>query len=110
MDNNGPMRYATYARYSSDLQRQSSIEDQMRKCHEYGRSQGWVPAKDSAFADEAVSGASTDRPGLQRMLQASTSRDRQFDVILVDDTSESPAISPTPCNYSNVSSLLSFAS
>jgi hypothetical protein len=36
MDNSGLMRYATYARYSSDLQRQSSIEDQMRKCHEYG--------------------------------------------------------------------------
>ena len=87
MDNNGPMRYATYARYSSDLQRQSSIEDQLRKCHEYGRSQGWIPAKDSAFADEAISGVSTDRLGLQRMLQASTSRGRQFDVILVDDTS-----------------------
>jgi site-specific DNA recombinase len=87
MDNNAPMRYATYARYSSDLQRQSSIEDQLRKCHEYGRSQGWIPAKDSAFADEAISGVSTDRPGLQRMLQASTSRGRQFDVILVDDTS-----------------------
>jgi site-specific DNA recombinase len=87
MDNNAPMRYATYARYSSDLQRQSSIEDQLRKCHEYGQSQGWIPAKDSAFADEAISGTSTDRPGLQRMLQASTSRGRQFDVILVDDTS-----------------------
>jgi site-specific DNA recombinase len=87
MDNNGPMRYATYARYSSDLQRQSSIEDQLRKCHEYGRSQGWIPAKDSSFADEAISGVSTDRPGLQRMLQASTSRCRQFDVILIDDTS-----------------------
>src|SRR5712692_10078187 len=87
MDNSGPMRYATYARYSSDLQRQSSIEDQMRKCHEYGRSQGWIPAKDSTFTDEAISGVSTDRPGLQRMLQAATSRPRQFDVILVDDTS-----------------------
>src|SRR5712692_2595757 len=87
MDNSGPMRYATYARYSSDLQRQSSIEDQMRKCHEYGRGQGWIPAKDGTFTDEAISGVSTDRPGLQRMLQAATSRVRQFDVLLVDDTS-----------------------
>ena len=87
MDNSGLMRYATYARYSSDLQRQSSIEDQMRKCHEYGRNQGWIPAKDGTFTDEAISGVSTDRPGLQRMLQAATRSIRQFDVILVDDTS-----------------------
>ena len=53
MDNSGPMRYATYARYSSDLQRQSSIEDQIRKCHEYGQSQGWIPASDGTFTDEA---------------------------------------------------------
>ena len=44
MDNSDLMRYVIYARYSSDLQRQSSIEDQLRKCHEYGRSQGWIPA------------------------------------------------------------------
>ena len=36
------MRRATYARYPSDLQQQSSIEDQMRKYHEYGRRQEWV--------------------------------------------------------------------
>ena len=87
MDNSGLMRYVIYARYSSDLQRQSSIEDQLRKCHEYGRSQGWIPAKDGTFTDEAISGVSTDRPGLQCMLQATTSPVRQFDVILVDDTS-----------------------
>ena len=73
MDNSGLMRYVIYARYSSDLQRQSSIEDQLRKCHEYGRSQGWIPAKDGTFTDEAISGVSIDRPGLQRMLQAATS-------------------------------------
>ena len=87
MDNSGLMRYVIYARYSSDLQRQSSIEDQMRKCHEYGRSQGWIPATNGAFTDEAISGVSTDRPGLQRMLRAATNPVRQFDVILVDDTS-----------------------
>jgi site-specific DNA recombinase len=87
MDNSGLMRYVIYARYSSDLQRQSSIEDQMRKCHEYGRNQGWIPAIDGTFTDEAISGVSIDRPGLQRMLQAATSPVRQFDVILVDDTS-----------------------
>src|SRR5271166_1587544 len=87
MDNNGTMRYAIYARYSSDLQRQSSIEDQIRKCTEYGQAQGWVPAKDCIYVDEAISGVSTQRAGLQRMLAAAISAKRVFDVILVDDTS-----------------------
>ena len=87
MDNSQPMRYAIYARYSSDLQRQSSIEDQVRKCDEYGRAQGWLPVTDCIYTDEAISGVSTQRPGLQRMLAAAISANRPFDVILVDDTS-----------------------
>ena len=87
MDNTQPMRYAIYARYSSDLQRQSSIADQLRKCNEFGQIHGWVPVKASIYIDEAVSGVSTDRPGLQRMMQAALSPRRPFDVILVDDTS-----------------------
>ena len=87
MDNNQPMRYAIYARYSSDLQRQTSIADQLRKCHEFAQSQGWVPVKDCIYTDEAISGVSTERPGLQRMLQAALSMHRSFDVVLIDDTS-----------------------
>src|SRR6266849_8268969 len=87
MDNNEPMRYAIYARYSSDLQRQTSIEDQIRKCREFGDAQGWVPVKDCIYTDEAISGGSTERPGLQRMLQAALSPHHAFDVILVEDTS-----------------------
>jgi len=87
MDNSKPMRYAIYARYSSDLQRQTSIEDQIRKCREFGDAQGWVPVKDCIYTDEAISGGSTERPGLQRMLETALSSHRRFDVILVDDTS-----------------------
>ena len=87
MDNCQPMRYAIYARYSSDLQRQSSIEDQIRKCDEHGKAQGWVAAKDCIYTDEAISGVSTQRPGLQRMLAAAIAANHPFDVILVDDTS-----------------------
>src|SRR5712691_11649731 len=87
MDNKQPMRYAIYARYSSDLQRQTSIADQLRKCHEFAQSQGWVPVKDCIYTDEAISGVSTERPGLQRMLQAALSMHRSFDVVLIDDTS-----------------------
>src|SRR5437667_5205581 len=87
MDNNQPMRYAMYARYSSDLQRQTSIADQLRKCQEFAQSQGWVPVKDCIYTDEAISGVSTERPGLQRMLRAALSMHRSFDVVLIDDTS-----------------------
>ena len=87
MDNSQTMRYAIYARYSSDLQRHTSIADQMRKCHEFGQAQGWVPVKDCIYADEAISGITTERPGLQRMLQTALSPHRPFDIILVDDTS-----------------------
>ena len=87
MDNNQPMRYAIYARYSSDLQRQTSIADQLRKCHEFAQSQGWLPVKDCIYTDEAISGVSTERHGLQRMLQAALSPHRSFDIILIDDTS-----------------------
>ncbi|MFY9561208.1 MAG: recombinase family protein [Terriglobales bacterium] len=85
MDNTLPMRYTIYARYSSDLQRPSSIADQIRKCEEFGRTQGWT--KDGVYSDAAISGVSTERPGLQRMLAAAFSAHRPFDVILVDDTS-----------------------
>jgi site-specific DNA recombinase len=81
------MRYAIYARYSSDLQRPSSIEDQIRKCHEFGRAQSWIAVKDCVYTDEAISGVTTDRPGLKRMLEAALSAHRPFDVILIDDTS-----------------------
>src|SRR5438128_10347371 len=87
MDNNQPMRYAIYARYSSDLQRQTSIADQLRKCHEFAQSQGWVPVKDCIYTDEAISGGSTRRLGLQRMLHAALPRHCPLNVVLVDNTS-----------------------
>jgi site-specific DNA recombinase len=87
MDNRQPMRYAIYARYSSDLQRQTSIADQIRKCYEFGQAQGWVLVKNCIYTDEAFSGVSTERPGFQRMLQAALQPHCPFDAILVDDTS-----------------------
>jgi site-specific DNA recombinase len=85
MDNSQPMRYTIYARYSSDLQRPSSIADQIRKCDKFAQAQGWT--RDGVYSDQAISGVSTQRPELQRMLAAAFSAHRPFDVILVDDTS-----------------------
>lgn len=35
------MRAVIYARYSSDLQREASIEDQIEVCRRYAEAQGW---------------------------------------------------------------------
>ncbi len=35
------MRAAIYARYSSDRQREASIEDQCRKCEAHATAEGW---------------------------------------------------------------------
>lgn len=75
------MRIAAYARYSSDQQSASSIDDQLRNCRAYCARQGW-PAPE-VFQDAAMSGARSDRPGYRRLLATAAS----FDVILVDDLS-----------------------
>ena len=57
------MRAAIYARSSTALQREASIEDQERLCRERAEREGWQVI--ASFADRAVSGASMIRPGLQ---------------------------------------------
>lgn len=53
-------RVALYARYCSDQQRAASIEDQFRNCRRRAGSEGWSIAE--TFADEAMSGADSNRP------------------------------------------------
>jgi len=81
-------RCAIYARYSSDLQRESSIEDQIRRCREYALRQGWTVVEEYVVVDRAVSAASvTGRDGVQRLLQAAKIKPLPFDCLLLDDTS-----------------------
>ena len=75
------MRTAAYARYSSDQQRDASLEDQLRNCRSYCARQGWH--EPVVYTDAAMSGSRNDRPGY-RSLIADAGR---FDVILVDDLS-----------------------
>lgn len=72
------MRVALYARYSSENQKDSSIEQQMRLLHERVAAEGWTIAGE--YEDKALSGTNMLRPGLQRMLAAS--QDKMFDIIL----------------------------
>lgn len=62
------MRVALYARYSSDLQREASIADQLRECRARVEREGWTVVAE--FSDAALSGASAHRPGFQALTRA----------------------------------------
>ena len=82
------MRCAIYARYSSDMQKQTSIDDQVRNCRNLAAQRGWNILKDHVYADKAVSGSSLKgRIQLTQLLDAATKKPRLFDYILIDDTS-----------------------
>ena len=59
-----------YARFSSEMQNERSIEDQVRRCREFVTQQGGDAASAQVFPDFAVSGASLDRPGFEAMMAA----------------------------------------
>ncbi|MFT8933429.1 MAG: recombinase family protein [Acetobacter syzygii] len=64
------MKVALYARYSSDNQRDASIEDQLRLCRLHAEKQGWTII--DSYTDRAISGASLLRPGIQELIQDAT--------------------------------------
>ena len=57
-----------YARYSSDRQREESIEGQLRVCEDYAKRNGMTILH--VYADRALSGRSDQRPEFQMMIQA----------------------------------------
>jgi site-specific DNA recombinase len=74
------IRAAIYARYSSDLSRDASIEDQVRLCRQQAGRAGWTVA--DVFEDRAISGASAIRPGYQSLLAAVA--DGRIDIVLAE--------------------------
>jgi len=72
------MRVALYARYSSDNQRDASIEDQLRQCRERAAREGWTIVE--SYSDRAISGASLIRSGIQSLL--ADAQAGRFDIVL----------------------------
>lgn len=79
------MRAAVYARFSSENQREQSIDDQIRVCREFARRDDITILENHIYFDEAQSGSIRARPGLEALKKAA--EDKQFDAVLVDDSS-----------------------
>ena len=75
-----PMRARIYARYSSDSQREASIEDQIRRCRARIEREGWIETE--VFTDYAISGATAQRPGFKALLD--TARTGHADVVVAE--------------------------
>ncbi len=73
------MKAVIYARYSSDNQREESIEGQIRECTEYAERNGITVLRH--YIDRAISGTTDNRPAFQEMIQDSSKR--LFDTVLV---------------------------
>lgn len=58
-----------YARYSSQGQREESIEGQLRECKDYAERQGWTVVGE--YIDRALSGKTDKREDFQRMIRDS---------------------------------------
>lgn len=81
-------RVAMYARYSSEKQSETSIEDQFRRCREVAQRQGMSVSEDLVFFDAAISGTESGthkRDGFRDFVQAWDAG--AFDVFIVDELS-----------------------
>lgn len=72
-------RAVAYARFSSDLQREESIEAQTRAIQQYCDAHGFVLL--TVFADRGISGTSDKRPEFQKMISTATKGD--VDAVIV---------------------------
>lgn len=73
-------KVAIYARYSSDLQSDASIEDQIRICSERAKHENWKVV--NTYTDHGISGASLMRPGIQMLMQDAMTN--KFDIVLAE--------------------------
>ncbi|MCL2724824.1 MAG: recombinase family protein [Polyangiaceae bacterium] len=79
------LRIALYARYSSDHQRETSLEDQARRAEQLVTSRGGRIDPTLRFMDAARSGATIHRPEFQRLMNAV--EDGHVDMVVAEDVS-----------------------
>jgi site-specific DNA recombinase len=69
-----------YARYSTEMQREASIEDQVRVCDRLIQGRGWQSLQ--IYSDQGISGSTHLRPGYQNLLEAA--RNGRFDIVVAE--------------------------
>lgn len=77
------MKAAIYARFSTELQRKDSIDDQFRACERVAAREGLAVV--ARYSDEGISGGTTQRPGYQQLLAGA--RSGAFEVVVAEDLS-----------------------
>jgi site-specific DNA recombinase len=77
------IRAAIYARFSTEKQKDASIEDQFRECEDAAKSAGLEVV--ARFEDRGISAGTAERPGYQALLAAA--RRHEFDIIVTEDIS-----------------------
>ncbi len=73
-------RVAIYARYSTDMQSPTSVEDQLRLCRNICANNNWTVGE--VFTDEAISGKTDQRPGFERLRNKVVNG--QFDIVVTE--------------------------
>ena len=77
------MNAVIYARYSSDNQREESIEGQLRECREYAERSNMTIV--GTYIDRALSAKTADRPEFQHMIKDSA---KELFIFFVNDSME----------------------
>lgn len=81
-------RAAIYARYSTDEQRETSLEDQVRRCREEAKKRGFEVPDALVFTDAALSGTAAaveKRAGYRALIEAW--EQKSFEAVIVDEVS-----------------------
>lgn len=81
--NAATVRAVLYARFSTDQQREQSIDDQYRSCERIAQQAGLRIV--GRFEDRGISGGTSERAGYQALLTAA--RAGEFDIIIAEDVS-----------------------
>ncbi len=76
------LRAAIYARYSSERQKATSIEDQVTVCRDAASRFGCVISEDHIYADRELSGTISQRPAYSNLM--ASAKARKFDAIVVE--------------------------
>ena len=79
------IRVASYSRYSTNLQDESSLEQQQNRCREKASQLGMGISSDLEFSDAALSGTKPDRKGVSDLINAA--ENGLIDVVIVDSLS-----------------------